>query len=231
VDELNRVVTMMDRRGWQVMTHAIGDRTIRLTLDAYENAARVNPPPARGRRHRIEHIETIDPADIGRFAKLGVIASMEPFHGNPSPNQIEVWEGNIGPDRASRGWACHSISDAGGRLAFGSDWPVVTLDPRMGLNMAVNRTTAEGTPEGGWYPDERVSMQQAIEAYTSGPAYASFDEHRKGTIAPGMLADLVILSTDIFAAPAAKLLDAQVDVTIFDGKVVFERTLDAAPSN
>ena len=115
---------------------------------------------------------------------------MQPFHGNPSPNQIGVWAANIGPERASRGWAYGSIRKAGGTLAFGSDWPVVTLDPRAGLHMAVNRTTPDGRPAGGWHVKERVSLAQALEAYTSGAAYASFDEQRKGRLEKGMLADI-----------------------------------------
>jgi predicted amidohydrolase YtcJ len=222
-EELDRTVALLDARGWQIMIHAIGDRGIRLALDAYERAARVNAPPARGRRHRIEHIETIDPADIPRFGRLGVIASMQPFHGSPSDNQIAVWTANIGPERASRGWAYRSIAEAGGRLAFGSDWPVVTLDPRFGLHMAVTRTTPAGTPAGGWFAAEALPLARALEAYTSGAAFASFDEHRKGTLAPGMLADIVILSADLFSLPPARLLDAVVTMTIFDGKVVYER--------
>lgn len=222
-EELNRTVALLDARGWQIMIHAIGDRGIRLALDAYEHAARVNPPPARGRRHRIEHIETIDPADVPRFGRLGVVASMQPFHANPSPNQIGVWMANLGAERASRGWAYRSIGEAGGRLAFGSDWPVVALDPRFGVHMAVTRTTPEGTPEGGWFPTEAIPLARALEAYTSGAAFASFDEHRKGTLAPGMLADIVILSADLFALPPGRLLDAVVAMTIFDGKVVYER--------
>jgi hypothetical protein len=200
-----------------------------MALDAYENAARVNPSPARGRRHRIEHIESTDPADIPRFGALGVIASQQPFHGNPSPNQINVWAGNIGPDRASRGWVYGSISRSAGRVAFGSDWPVVTLDPRVGVNMAVNRTTPEGTPPGGWYPAERMPLAKVLGAYTSGGAYASFDERRKGYLAPGMLADIVVLSADVFALPSQKLLDAVVATTIFDGKIVYAR--NGQPSN
>ena len=151
---------------------------------------------------------------------------MQPFHANPSPNQIDVWAANIGPERASRGWVYGSIARAGGRLAFGSDWPVVTLDPRVGVNMAVNRTTPEGTPPGGWYPEQRITLARALEAYTSGAAWASFDELRKGSIAPGMLADLVVLSKDVFDLPAAKILDAVVTHTIFDGKVVYQRSAD-----
>lgn len=222
-DEVNRIVAMMDRRGWQIMIHAIGDGAIRMALDAYTRAAAANPAPPRGRRHRIEHIESVDTADIPRFGKLGVIASQQPFHGNPSANQIDVWAGNIGPDRASRAWAWKSIRDAGGRLAFGSDWPVVTMDPRVGVNMAVNRTTPDGKPEGGWLPEQKLALADVIDAYTSGAAYASFDEQRKGTLARGMLADIVIMSNDIFTAPLERLLDAAVAVTIFDGKVVFTR--------
>jgi hypothetical protein len=224
--ELGRVVALFDRRGWQVMIHAIGDRGIRMALDAFERAASRNPAPARGRRHRIEHVETTDPADIPRFGRLGVIASMEPFHANPNPSQMDVWSRNVGPGRASRGWVWGSISASGGRLAFGSDWPVVTLDPRMGVNMAVNRTTPDGTPPGGWNPGQKLPLARVLEAYTSGAAWASFDEKRKGSLAPGMLADLVILSGDIFALPPAKLLEAVVTTTIFDGKVLYSRAAD-----
>lgn len=221
--ELNRIVTLLDRRGWQIWIHAIGDRGIRMALDAFEAAGRANPAPARGRRHRIEHIESIDPADLPRFGALGVIASMQPFHANPDPSMGTVWTENIGPERASRAWLWHSIANAGGRVAFGSDWPVVTLDPRMGLQVAVNRLSPKGEPEGGWLPDERLPLTAAIDAYTSGAAYASFDEQRKGTLTKGMLADIVVLSTDIFDAPPERVLDAQVAVTIFDGKVVYDR--------
>lgn len=221
---LNRIVATLDRRGWQVLIHAIGDAAVRQSLDAFEAAAAANPAPPRGRRHRLEHVETLQPSDVARFGKLGVLAVQQPFHGNPSPTQIEVWAANIGPERASRGWAQRSILDAGGRLAMGTDWPVVTLDPRFQINMAINRTTPEGTPPGGWLPEQRLSLASAIDAYTTGAAYASFDEHRKGQLAPGMLADVVILSTDVFAKPPEKFLEATVEVTIFDGQVVYRKT-------
>jgi predicted amidohydrolase YtcJ len=228
--ELRAAVAKVDARGWQVMIHAIGDGAIRQALDAYEHAARANPVPARGRRHRIEHVETVDPVDIPRFGTLGVIAAMQPFHGNPSPNQIAVWAGNIGADRASRGWAYNSIRKAGGRLAFGSDWPVVRPDPRLGVLVAVTRSTPDGLPPGGWYPQERLPLAQALEAYTSGAAYASFDEQRKGRLAGGQLADIVVLSKDLFALPAGKLLEAEVTYTIFDGRVVYQRAKDEKPT-
>jgi len=220
--ELDRVVTLLDARGWQVFIHAIGDRGIRSALDAFEHAAKANPPPARGRRHRIEHIETIDPADIPRFGALGVIASQQPYHGSPAPNQIDVWKANLGEPRASRSWVYNSLLSKGAALAFGSDWPVVSMDPRLGLHVASTRTSIDGIPEGGWVPEERLTLAQAVDAYTAGGAWASFDEQRKGTIEPGMLADIVVLTSDIFA-PGARVLDARVALTIFDGRVVFDR--------
>lgn len=222
-EQLNNTVALLDREGWQVMTHAIGDAAVRMTLDAYEHAAKENPAPERGRRHRVEHIETVDPADIPRFGQLGVIASMEPVHATPSPTPGDVWSTNIGPERAAHGWLWASIAKAGGRLVFGSDWPVMTLDPLAGLQVAVNRTTPEGLPAGGWLPAERLPIREAIDAYTSGGAWASFDDQRKGILARDMLADLVILSEDVFEAPAARLADTHVMVTIVDGKVVYRR--------
>ncbi len=222
-EQLNKTVSMLDREGWQVMTHAVGDAAVRMTLDAYEAAAKANPAPGRGRRHRIEHIETIDPADVPRFGKLGVIASMEPVHATPSPTPGDVWSTNIGAKRAAHGWQWASIAKAGGRLVFGSDWPVMTLDPMMGLHVAVNRTTVEGLPEGGWLPAERLPLRKAIDAYTSDAAWASYDEQRKGVLARDMLADLVVLSDDIFAGATAHLTEVQVMVTIVDGKVVYRR--------
>jgi predicted amidohydrolase YtcJ len=219
--QLNAVVTMLDRRGWQVMTHAIGDAAVRMALDAYE-AAGANPEPERGRRHRIEHIETIDPADVPRFGALGVVASMQPVHATPSPTPGDVWSANLGPERAARGWLWGGIARAGGPLAFGSDWPVMGLDPLTGLHVAVTRTTEDGLPPGGWIPSERLPLRQAIHAYTRDGAWASFDEQRKGTLARDMLADLVVLSDDIFAAPGS-LADVEVVVTIADGKVVYRR--------
>jgi predicted amidohydrolase YtcJ len=223
--QLNKVVAMLDQRGWQVMTHAIGDAAVRMTLDAYEAAAKVNPAPERGRRHRVEHIETIDPADIPRFGKLGVIASMEPVHATPSPTPGDVWSVNIGDERAARGWMWNSLAKAGAHLTFGSDWPVMTLDPLKGLHVAVTRTTPDGLPEGGWIPSERLPLRKAIDAYTRDAAWASFDELRKGRLAKDMLADIVVLSDDIFSGPASRLTTTEVAVTIADGKVVYRRDL------
>ncbi len=222
-EQLDRVVTMLDQRGWQVMTHAIGDAAVRMALDAYEAAAKANPAPERGRRHRIEHIETIDPADIPRFGTLNVIASMQPVHATPSAEPGDVWSTNLGEARAGRAWLWNRISKAGGRLAFGSDWPVMTIDPLKGLHVAVNRTTAAGLPEGGWIPAEKLTLRKAIDAYTRDAAWSSFDELRKGVLAKDMLADLVVLTDDIFAPKPPNLTKTEVAVTIADGKVVYRR--------
>lgn len=221
-EALTRLIGELDRRGWQVMTHAIGDAAVRAALDAYEAAAESNPAPERGRRHRVEHLEVADPADLGRFAGLDVVASIQPAHGRP-PADDDPWLTNLGPDRARRGWATGSLLAKGATVAFGSDWPVAPLDPIGGLFVAVNRTTPDGEPAAGWVPEEKVDLDDAVRAYTAGGAWASFDDQRKGTLERGMLADIVILSTDIFARPPAELLDAGVVTTIMDGKVVYRR--------
>jgi len=221
-EELTRIVTMLDQRGWQVQIHAIGDRAIRMSLDAFEHAAATNPAPARGRRHRLEHIESIDAADIPRFATLGVIASQQPMHVPLGDVNQAVpagpWPDNIGPDRASRAWAWKSIQDAGGRLSFGSDWPVAPLEVGQGLWLVATRTKASNAA------DQKLSMREALLGYTRWPAYASFEEHRKGTLAPGLLADIVVLATDIVSQPPATKAGVVVEATVFNGQVVYERT-------
>lgn len=221
-DALTRLVSELDRRGWQVITHAIGDAAIRDTLDAYEAAAAANPAPARGRRHRVEHVESPDRGDVPRFGQQGVVASLQPAHGFP-PSADDPWATNLGPERAARGWMSRSLARAGATLAFGSDWPVADIDPLVGIFVAVNRTTTDGEPEGGWTPGERLSLEDAIRAYTSNAAWASFDEQRKGRLEPDMLADIIILSKDLFALPPERLLEAEVITTIVDGKVVYRR--------
>ena len=223
-EDMNRIVSMMDAKGWQIWIHAIGDRGIRMALDAYEKAAEANPAPARGRRHRIEHIEAVSATDIPRFGQLGVIASMQPFHANPITNVLEVWAVNLGPERASRAWVWKSLREASTRLAFGTDWPVVDLDPRLGIHTALTRQTVDGKPEGGFGPEQRLPLDVVLDTWTSGSAYASFEDERKGTLAPGMLADIVVMSGDLFAAPIETVKDFEVEATIFDGRVVYSRS-------
>jgi predicted amidohydrolase YtcJ len=221
-DDLDRVVEALDRHGYQIMVHAIGDGGIRMALDALERAALNNPSSADGRRHRLEHIESVSPEDIPRFGQLGIIASMQPFHANPNSNLFNVWAVNLGPERASRAWGWKSIQDAGGRLAFGSDWPVVGLDPIPGLHTALTRQTLDGVPVGGFVPAQRLSLSAAIDAYTLGAAYAQFAENEKGTLAAGMLADIVIWDRNLFAVPVHQVKNARVAKTIYDGQVVYE---------
>jgi predicted amidohydrolase YtcJ len=223
--EFDRIVRTLDRRGWQIMVHGLGDGAVRMVLDGFEHAAAANPAPSRGRRHRVEHIETIDLADVPRFGTLGVIASMHPGGGfipvNP-PQQaatpgfmLGAWGRNIGPERAARGGMWKSITDAGGRVVFGSDWPVASLDAMSRITSIVHRPPRPGGT------DQRLSMTTAIDDYTSAAAYASFDEKEKGVLAPGMLADIAILATDVFGTPPAKRADVAVKTTIFNGKVVY----------
>jgi hypothetical protein len=213
-------VAELDKRGIQIFTHAIGDRAVRLAFDAYENAAKTNH--TKDQRHRIEHIETISAQDIPRFGKLGVIASYQPLHAEPNPDTMNVWVRNAGPDRASRGWAWQSVAQAGGHLAFGSDWPVVTLNPWYGVQNAVTRQNLQGKPVGGWLPEQRVSLEQAIEAYTLGAAFAGHRETTEGSIEKGKLADLIMLDRDLFTIAPGTIHETQVLLTMVGGKVAYQ---------
>lgn len=221
-EDMNRVIAALDRHDYQIMVHAIGDGGIRMTLDALEHATQVNPTPAKGRRHRLEHIESVSREDIPRFGQLGIIASMQPFHANPNSNIFNVWAVNLGPERSSRAWIWKSLQDAGGHLAFGTDWPVVGLDPIPGLHTAMTRQTLDGKPKDGFIPEQRLSLQDSLQAYTSGAAYAQFAEDKKGRLEVGMLADVVLWDRDIFAVPVEQVKDAKVMKTIYDGQIVFE---------
>lgn len=213
-------VTDLDKRGLQLFTHAIGDYAVRVALDAYENAEQRNHK--RDRRSRIEHIETVTAADIPRFGKLGVIASMQPLHSYPDSDMLDVWAPNAGPDRASRAWAWKSISDAGGHLAFGSDWPVVTLNPWEGIQTAVTRQTAEGTPKDGFVPAQRLTVKQAVDAYTIGAAFAGRREKTEGSLETGKLADLIIVSQNVFDINPDKIGATTVLTTIVGGRLVYQ---------
>jgi predicted amidohydrolase YtcJ len=218
--EYKRAVVELDKRGIQVFTHAIGDRAVRLALDAYEDAAKTNG--THDMRHRIEHIETMTAQDIPRFGKLGVIASYQPLHAEPNDDTLKVWARNAGPDRASRGWTWQSVAKSGGRLAFGSDWPVVTLSPWYGIQNAVTRQTLEGKPEGGWIPSERVSLEQAIEGYTLGAAFSGHRETSEGSLVAGKLADLIVLDQDLFKIAPSEIHKTKVLLTMVGGKVVHQ---------
>lgn len=220
VAQFNDVVARLDAKGIQIYTHAIGDRGVRLTLDAYEKAATKNGK--RDSRHRVEHIETIHPDDLPRFAKLGVMASMEPIHADP--DTVEVWSKAVGPARLPLSFAWRSLEKTGARVVFSSDWPAsISVNPIRGIHNAVNRRTVDGKPPGGWLPEQRVSLETALHGYTTQAAYASFEEATKGMIRAGMLADVIILSQDIFAIDPVKLHETTVVCTVFNGDVIYRR--------
>ena len=216
----NAAVAELDKRGLQLFTHAIGDYGVRMTLDAYENAEQRNHK--RDRRPRIEHIETVTAADIPRFGKLGVIASMQPLHSYPDSDTLDVWARNAGPVRASRAWAWKSIADGGGHLAFGSDWPVVTLNPWEGIQTAVTRQTSEGTPAAGFVPEQRLTVEQAVDGYTLGAAFAGRREKTEGSLEVGKLADLIVVSQNIFDVNPHKIRATKVVTTIIGGRLVYQ---------
>ena len=216
----NAAVLELDKRGFQLFTHAIGDYSVRMALDAYENAEQRNHK--HDRRPRIEHIETIAAADIPRFGKLGVIASMQPLHSYPDSDTLDFWARNTGADRASRAWAWKSIADAGGHLAFGSDWPIVTMNPWEGIQTAVTRQTAEATPPAGFVPEQRLTVEQAVGAYTLGAAFAGRREKTEGSLEEGKLADLIIVSQNIFDVNPHKIGATKVLTAILGGRVMYQ---------
>jgi predicted amidohydrolase YtcJ len=219
-DQYKATVADLDSRGLQIFTHAIGDRAVRLALDAYQNAAEVNK--TKDARPRIEHIETISVQDIDRFGKLGVVASMQPLHSYPDEDTLSIWARNIGPERATRPWVWGSIEQKGGVLAFGSDWPVVTLNPWRGVQTAVTRQTEEGEPVGGFVPQQRLSLEDSIRAYTLGAAFAGRREKTEGSLEPGKLADFMVLDRDLFKIEPSEIGKTEVLLTVVGGKVVYE---------
>jgi predicted amidohydrolase YtcJ len=207
-----------DRSGLQVAVHAIGDKANALVLGMYEEAARKDG--ARDRRFRIEHAQHLRMEDIPRFGKLRVIASMQPYHCIDDGRWAEK---RIGPERVKGAYAFRSLLDSGAVLAFGSDWDVAPMEPLMGIYAAATRRTLDGKHPGGWVPEQKISVAEAIRAYTMGSAYASFTEKIKGSIEPGKLADMVVVSEDILSVPPAEIEKARVVTTIFDGKVIYQR--------
>ncbi|MCI3923146.1 amidohydrolase [Paenibacillus sp. TRM 82003] len=220
-DVIRRRIDAADREGFRIRLHACGDGAVRLGLDALGAAREANG--ARDARHTIEHIEVIDPADLGRFAELGVIASMQPEHLAASERFADNdYLARLGPERSRLTWPIRSLRERGARLAFGSDFPVVELDPFRELYRAVTRTFNDGCPAGGWNPQERIGLADAVRAYTAGSAYGAFRERELGTLEPGKLADFVVLDRNPFEEPPDRLLDARVKLTVMDGETIYE---------
>ncbi|MBV8202137.1 MAG: amidohydrolase [Acidobacteria bacterium] len=212
-----------DRAGLQVIVHAIGDRAIHLQLDIFERVSREDG--RRDRRFRIEHAQHLAPGDIPRFAALGVIASMQPYHAIDDGRWAEK---AIGAKRAQTTYAFRSLLDAGATLAFGSDWPVAPAMPLMGLYAALTRRTLDGRHPGGWVPSQKITLEEALAAYTRDAAYAGFAERELGTLEPGKLADLVLVDRDLSRIPEPAIRDAKVLLTVVGGQVVFEAPRSAA---
>lgn len=213
-------VMQLDRLGYQIFTHAIGDRAIRLALDAYEEANKENGHTDA--RDKIEHIEDPSAQDIPRFGKLGVIASMQPLHATPNHDILEVWAVNVGAERAQRAWPWHDILAGGAHMSFGSDWPVVTLNPWPGVEILLTRETPEGTPPGGWHPHERLTLPQAIKGYTLEGAFAAKRDKTEGSLEVGKLADLIVISQDLFKVAPNQIGNTKVMITMVGGKVVYQ---------
>lgn len=205
-----------DAAGLQVAVHAIGDRANAVLLDIFEKVITQNGP--RDRRWRIEHVQHLRPEDMERMARLRIIASVQPYHAIDDGRWAEQ---KIGPERCRTTYAFRSLLDKGVRLAAGSDWTVAPLDPLAGIYAAVTRRTTDGKHPGGWYPEQKISLEQALRAYTTDGAYAEFAELSKGTIKEGFLADLVVLNRNIFRIPAEEIAEARVQTTVVGGRIVF----------
>ena len=219
---LNKGVARYDSAGIQVELHAIGDRAVRTALDAYAHAAKVNR--TQGRRHRIEHIEVPALSDLPRFKQLGVIASTQAIFATPDQTTILNYAPLLGPERSSRANAFKKFDDAGAIQAFGSDHPVFPMDVLLGIYTAVTRQTPDGTPKGGWYPENRITVEAALRHYTKDAAYAAFMDKETGSLVVGKYADFAVLSADILTIPPSALLKTKVLLTIIGGREAYRST-------
>jgi len=215
---MRRLIRSADSAGLQVAVHAIGDRANAMLLEFFAEAAAAGGP--RDRRFRVEHAQHLRRPDIPRFGALGVVASMQPYHAIDDGR----WAAErLDSTRLAGTYAFRSLLDTGARLAFGSDWTVAPLDPLWGLYAAVTRRTLDGRNPGGWFPEQKITLDEALRAYTAGVAYAGFAERRLGVLRPGMLADLVLLDRDLFGVPADSINQVLVRATVVGGRVVYRR--------
>lgn len=238
-DELTKMIVERHKEGFQIALHAIGDRANRMALDGFAEIQRIeiekqnkvmeynkrtgnsaHVPPTSFLRHRIEHAQVVAPSDFEKFAKLGVIASMQPSHAISDKR----WAGErLGEYRVLGAYSWHSFMAYGVHTPFGTDWPVEPINPYLGLYASVTRQSTEGDPVGGWIPQEKISMADAIRCYTAESAYATFEEKEKGQIAVGMLADFVVHSRDLFTIELKEILNTEAVMTILGGKVIYEK--------
>ncbi|MEO5962689.1 MAG: amidohydrolase [Thermomonas sp.] len=216
-DAYEAAVRKAKRCGVQVATHAIGDRGNRLVLDTYERV--LGKDAKTDVRWRVEHAQILSPADLGRFAKLGVIASMQPTH---ATSDMPWAHERLGEARLAGAYAWRDLLNTGAHLALGSDFPVESSDPRLGLYAAVTRQDRDGHPPGGWFPGQRLSPAEALRGFSADAAWAGFDEDQVGRLAPGLRADFVILATDLLGVPNSEIDDLKIRSTWVDGKAVYE---------
>jgi hypothetical protein len=216
-DSLRQWVGAADSAGLQVVVHAIGDRANALLLDIFDSVAKAHGP--RDRRFRDEHTQHLRASDIPRFAALGVIPSMQPYHAADDGR----WAAKrIGPELIKGTYAFRSLIDAGATLAFGSDWTVAPLDPLLGIEAAVTRQTLDGKNPDGWVPEQKITVEEALRAYTQGNAYGVFAESSRGILKRGFRADLVVFDRDLTTIPPTSISDARVKLTVVGGKIVYQ---------
>jgi hypothetical protein len=218
--EIHSLTKSALQRGFQVCTHAIGDAANRLTLDAYEQAER-EIPDAHDPRLRVEHAQVLAPEDVPRFAKLGVIPSMQPTH---CTSDMPWAEKRVGPQRIKGAYVWRSLLQTGVHLPLSSDFPGETLNPFYGIYAAITRQDPQGNPANGWYPDQKLTLDEALNGYTIEAAYAEFEEKTKGSIEPGKLADLIVISGDLTKMTPKEILSVHVFTTLVGGKVLYEET-------
>lgn len=221
-DAFKRLIAKADALKLQVFVHAIGDAAVRAALDAFDLARKLNQP--RDSRHRIEHVEVLDPVDLTRFKRMRVLASMQPLHADFGVDPDNSWRRLVGPKRWAWGFPWRTMLDADVLLAFGSDWPVVTMNPFEGMRTALTRRKLDFSGERSHFPDHRLTVEELVAGYTLNGAFAEFQENDKGRIKPGMLADLAVLDTDLFGAPPkdleANIAHTRSALTVVGGRVV-----------
>lgn len=221
IDQVKKWAVEADREGFRIRFHACGDGAVRLGLDCFEEAQKTNG--VRDSRHTIEHIEVIHPDDIDRFSQLGVIASMQPEHLAAAERfEDNAYLSRLGKERERFTWPIRTLKQRGARMAFGTDFPVVELNPMTEIYRAVTRVHDDGKPFGGWNPDEKITLAEALRDYTLGSAYGGFREDELGTLEKGKLADVIVLDRNLFNVSAEEMKEARVELTVMDGKVVFE---------